>query len=132
MSNVPADLRYTKSHEWLRSLADGTVEIGITDHAQHTLGDLVFVEVPQAGRKVRAGEACAVVESVKAAADVYAPLAGEITAANERLATAPETVNAQPYGAGWLMRLRPAPGALEAAELLSPKDYEQVLAAEES
>ena len=132
MSNVPADLRYTKSHEWLRSLADGTLEIGITDHAQHTLGDLVFVEVPQAGRKVSAGEACAVVESVKAAADVYAPLAGEITAANERLATAPETVNAQPYGAGWLMRLRPAPGALEAAELLAPADYEHLLATEES
>jgi len=132
MSNAPADLRYTKSHEWLRSLADGTVEIGITDHAQHTLGDLVFVEVPQAGRKVQAGEACAVVESVKAAADVYAPLAGEITAGNERLATQPETVNAQPYGAGWLMRLRPAPGALEAAQLLSPADYEKVLAAEES
>ena len=104
MSNVPTDLRYTKSHEWLRSLADGTLEIGITDHAQHTLGDLVFVEVPQAGRQVRSGEACAVVESV----------------------------NAQPYGAGWLMRLRPAPGALAAAQLLSPADYEKVLAAEES
>jgi len=132
MSNVPTDLRYTKSHEWLRTLADGTLEIGITDHAQHTLGDLVFVEVPQAGRKVQAGEACAVVESVKAAADVYAPLAGEITAGNERLAAAPETVNAQPYAAGWLMRLRPAPGALAAAQLLSPADYEKVLAAEES
>jgi glycine cleavage system H protein len=132
MSNVPADLRYTKSHEWVRSLADGTVEVGITDHAQHTLGDLVFVEVPQAGRKLQAGEPCAVVESVKAAADVYAPLAGEITAGNERLTSQPETVNAQPYGAGWLLRLRPASGALAAAQLLSAADYEKVLAAEES
>ena len=78
MSNVPADLRYTKSHEWVRALGDGTVEIGITDHAQHELGDLVFVEVPEAGRTVKADEPCAVVESVKAASDVYAPIAGEI------------------------------------------------------
>src|SRR5579871_6111735 len=100
MSNVPADLKYTKSHEWVRTLADGSVEIGITDHAQHSLGDLVFVEVPEAGRVVKADEACAVVESVKAASDVYAPLAGEITAGNPQLADAPETVNTDPYGAG--------------------------------
>ena len=111
MSNVPADLKYTRSHEWVRSLADGTLEIGITDHAQHSLGDLVFVEVPDAGRVVKAGEACAVVESVKAASDVYAPLAGEVTA-------------------GWLMRLRPAPGALAATALMSGADYEKFLAAE--
>ena len=84
MSNVPADLKYTKSHEWVRTLANGTLEIGITDHAQHALGDLVFVEVPEAGRAVKAGEQCAVVESVKAASDVYAPLDGEITAGNHR------------------------------------------------
>lgn len=130
MSNVPADLKYTKSHEWIRSLTDGTVEIGITDHAQHALGDLVFVEVPEAGRAVKLGEACAVVESVKAASDVYAPIAGEITAGNPQLAAEPEVVNADPYGAGWLMRLQPAPGALAAAGLLSAADYQQVLDAE--
>jgi glycine cleavage system H protein len=130
MSNVPADLRYTKSHEWVRTLADGTVEVGITDHAQQALGDLVFVEVPDGGRSVKADEPCAVVESVKAASDVYAPVAGEITAGNPRLAAEPETVNAEPYGAGWLMRIRPAPGALAAAALLSAADYQKVLDAE--
>jgi len=130
MSNVPADLKYTKSHEWVRTLPDGTIEIGITDHAQQALGDLVFVEVPDAGRSVKAGEACAVVESVKAASDVYAPVAGDITAGNPRLAAEPETVNAQPYGEGWLMRLKPAAGALAAAALLSAADYQKVLDAE--
>jgi glycine cleavage system H protein len=130
MSTVPADLNYTKSHEWVRTLADGTVEVGITDHAQHALGDLVFVEVPEAGRVVKAGEPCAVVESVKAASDVYAPLAGEVTAGNPRLSDEPETVNTDPYGEGWLMRLRPAPGALAAAALLSAADYQKVLEAE--
>jgi glycine cleavage system H protein len=130
MSNVPADLKYTKSHEWVRTLSDGTVEIGITDHAQHALGDLVFVEVPEAGRAVKAGEPCAVVESVKAASDVYAPLAGEITAGNPKLATEPEALNAQPYGEGWLMRLKPAPGALAAAQLMSAADYQKLLDAE--
>lgn len=129
MSNVPADLKYTKSHEWVKSLADGTVEIGITDHAQHALGDLVFVEVPDAGRAVKAGEACAVVESVKAASDVYAPITGEITAGNPQLASEPEAVNEDAYSA-WLMRLRPAPGALAAAALMSSADYEKFLAAE--
>lgn len=130
MSNVPADLKYTKSHEWLRNRADGTVEIGITDHAQHALGDLVFVEVPEAGRNVKAGEACAVVESVKAASDVYAPLAGKITEGNANLTAEPETINSEPYGGGWLMRLRPDPGALAAAVLLSAADYRKVLEAE--
>jgi glycine cleavage system H protein len=130
MSNVPADLKYTKSHEWVRTLSDGGVEIGITDHAQHALGDLVFVEVPQAGRTLKAGEPCAVVESVKAASDVYAPIAGEVTAGNPKLAKEPETVNSQPYGGGWLMRLKPAPGAVAAAALLSASDYQKVLDAE--
>jgi glycine cleavage system H protein len=130
MSNVPADLKYTDSHEWVRTLSDGTIEIGITDHAQHSLGDLVFVEVPEAGRVVKANEPCAVVESVKAASDVYAPVAGEITAGNPKLAAEPETVNTQPYGEGWLMRLRPAPGALAAAALLSPGDYQKILDSE--
>jgi len=130
MSKVPPDLRYTKSHEWVRTLTDGTVEIGITDHAQHELGDLVFVEVPEAGRTVKAYEPCAVVESVKAASDVYAPIAGEITAGNPKLAAEPEAVNADPYGEGWLMRLKPAAGAVAAAGLLSPAEYQQVLDAE--
>ncbi len=130
MSNVPADLKYTKSHEWVRTLADGTLEIGITDHAQHALGDLVFVEVPDAGRVVKAGEPCAVVESVKAASDVYTPLDGEVTAGNPRLADVPETVNSEPYGAGWLWRLRSRPGALAAAGLMSAAEYEKLLEAE--
>jgi glycine cleavage system H protein len=130
MSNVPADLKYNKSHEWVRTLADGTVEVGITDYAQHALGDLVFVEVPEAGRALKAGEPCAVVESVKAASDVYAPLAGEVTAGNPRLSAEPETVNTDPYREGWLMRLRPAPGALAAAALMSAADYQKILEAE--
>lgn len=118
MSNTPADLRYTKSHEWIRTLPDGNVEIGITDHAQKSLGDLVFVEVPEAGRRLSAGDACAVVESVKAASDVYSPLAGEVVAGNALLATQPELINSDPYGQGWILRLKPsgaAPAFLDAA-----------------
>ena len=125
MSNVPADLKYTKSHEWVRNLADGTVEIGITDHAQHELGDLVFVEVPETGRVLAAGEAFAVVESVKAASDVYCPLAGEVIAGNPALAKAPELVNEDAFGGGWLMRLRPAGTA--GAALVSAAEYEALL-----
>jgi glycine cleavage system H protein len=128
MSKVPSDLKYTRTHEWLRTLPDGIVEVGITDHAQHSLGDLVFVEVPEAGRTVTPGEPFAVVESVKAASDVYAPLSGEVTEGNGALAGAPETLNTDPYGAGWLARLRPS-GALPA--LLSAAEYEK-LTAEES
>jgi glycine cleavage system H protein len=127
MSKVPSDLKYTRTHEWLRTLPDGTVEVGITDHAQHSLGDLVFVEVPEAGRTVTAGEPFAVVESVKAASDVYAPLSGEVTEGNGALAGAPETLNTDPYGAGWLARLRPA-GALPG--LLSATEYEKLTAEE--
>jgi glycine cleavage system H protein len=130
MSKVPADLKYTKSHEWVRTLGDGTVEVGITDHAQHALGDLVFVEVPESGRAVKAGEPCAVVESVKAASDVYAPLSGEVTAGNGALGSEPQAVNSEPYGGGWLMRIKPAPGAVAAAGLLSPGEYERLLQAE--
>ena len=110
MSNVPADLKYTKSHEWVRDNGDGTVTIGISDHAQEALGDMVFIEVPEAGRAVKAEEACAVVESVKAASDVYSPLAGEVIAGNEALADAPENVNQDPYGEGWLFTLSPTGG----------------------
>jgi glycine cleavage system H protein len=126
MSNIPGDLKYTKSHEWVRSRADGTVEIGITDHAQHALGDLVFVDVPEVGHIVTVGEACAVVESVKAASDVYAPVAGEVTDRNPNLAATPEVINEDPYGKGWMMRVRPSnAGALGA--LLSASDYEALL-----
>jgi glycine cleavage system H protein len=116
---IPNDLQYTKSHEWVRTLPNGQLEIGITDHAQASLGDLVFVEVPQLDRKVAVDEACAVVESVKAASDVYSPLAGRIVGRNEELAQKPELLNSDPYGAGWLMRVMPegaAPKFLSAAE----------------
>jgi len=129
MSNVPADLRFLKSHEWARLESDGTITIGISDHAQQALGDLVFVEVPEAGRHVNAGEVIAVVESVKAASDVYSPLAGEVVAGNVDLGGQPELVNQDPYGAGWLMRIRPADKAQFAA-MLDAKAYAAVLAAE--
>jgi glycine cleavage system H protein len=125
-SNVPADLRYTKTHEWVKTLPDGSVVIGITDHAQHALGDLVFAEAPEAGRTVAAGEACAVVESVKAASDVYSPLAGEVLAGNSALADTPEKINSEPYGDGWLFRLKPAnAGAVDA--LLDASAYAKFL-----
>ena len=104
--NVPGGLKYADTHEWLKREDDGTVTIGITDHAQNALGDLVYVELPAVGRKVTQGEACAVVESVKAASDVYAPIAGEIVAINDKLAGAPEAVNEDAYAA-WLFRMRP-------------------------
>jgi glycine cleavage system H protein len=129
MSNVPSDRKYTKTHEWLRTLPDGTVEVGITDHAQHALGDLVFVEVPEVGRELAAGEAFAVVESVKAASDVYAPIAGEVIAGNPALASEPEAINSDAYGKGWLMRLRPAGGAANPA-LLTAAEYEKLIAEE--
>ena len=126
MSNVPADLKYTRTHEWVRDLKDGTVEIGITDHAQHSLGDLVFVEVPEVGRQLSAGEPCAVVESVKAASDVYSPIAGEVTANNPELGTTPELINQDAFGAGWLMRLKPVSTAV-LSELMSPAQYADVV-----
>jgi glycine cleavage system H protein len=107
---LPTELKYTESHEWIRREGDGTLSVGITDHAQAALGDLVFLELPQLGRKVEAGEACAVVESVKAASDVYAPVAGEIVAVNESLAGAPEKVNEDAFAA-WLFRIRPSDAA---------------------
>jgi glycine cleavage system H protein len=128
MSLLPADLRYTKSHEWLRTLPDGSIEIGITDHAQQSLGDLVFVEVPEAGKTLAAGDACAVVESVKAASDVYSPIAGEVTAGNPKLATEPELINRDPYGEGWILRIKPAGGKVS-AETLDAAAYESVVSA---
>ena len=122
--NIPANLRYTSSHEWLRRETDGTVTVGITDHAQAQLGDLVFIELPKAGRKVGAGEACAVVESVKAAADVFAPVTGEVIGANADLADAPEKINQDAYGA-WMFKLKPA-APNELAGLLDAAAYQAI------
>ena len=106
MSNAPATLKYTKSHEWVKDNGDGTVTVGITDHAQEALGDLVFVDLPQLGGVYDAGAECAVVESVKAASDIYAPLAGEVIKVNDDLASAPETINGSPYDDGWMFVLQ--------------------------
>ncbi len=114
--NVPADLKYAESHEWMRAEPDGTVTIGITDHAQSALGDLVFIELPKVGRVVKAGEAIAVVESVKAASDVYAPIAGEIVGANDALTATPESLNENAYAA-WLFKIKPAEANALAAML---------------
>ncbi len=122
--NIPAELRYTESHEWVRKEADGTVSVGITDHAQSALGDIVFVEPPKSGRTVAAGESVGVVESVKAASDIYAPVAGEVVAANAELGDAPEKVNQDAYGA-WLYRLRPESAAAVDA-LLDAAAYQKI------
>ncbi|HGG58515.1 MAG TPA: glycine cleavage system protein GcvH [Gammaproteobacteria bacterium] len=106
MSEIPADLKYTDSHEWVRLESDGLVTVGVTDHAQHALGDLVFVELPEVGNTADAGDAVAVVESVKAASDIYAPLSGEIVEANDLLVDAPEKINEDPYGDGWIFRMK--------------------------
>lgn len=126
MSNVPVELKYVKSHEWLRLEGDGTVTVGITDHAQQALGDLVFVEVPAVGRMLEANESCAVVESVKAASDVYAPAAGEVIAANATLGSSPEILNSDPYGAGWMWKMKPASTA-DLSGLLDAAGYEAYL-----
>jgi glycine cleavage system H protein len=128
-SNIPNELRYAKSHEWARALPDGTVTIGITDHAQAALGDMVFVELPEVGRVLAASEACAVVESVKAASDAYSPIAGEVVAVNTQLSDTPELVNKDPYGEGWMFRLKPADTAAVNA-LLDAAAYGAQLAAE--
>jgi glycine cleavage system H protein len=119
--NVPAELKYTASHEWVRSEPDGTITTGITDHAQQALGDLVFIELPAVGKTFKAGEAAAVVESVKAASDVYAPVAGVVLAVNDAVVAAPEKVNADAYG-NWLYRLKPA-NAGDVAKLLDAAGY---------
>ena len=129
MSNVPADLRFLKSHEWARLEADGTITIGISDHAQQALGDLVFVEAPEPGRHVNAGEACAVVESVKAASDVYSPAHDHAAQPIDLLGGQPELINSDPYGAGWIMRVRPDDKA-QFASMLDAKAYAAALAAE--
>ncbi|MBN2508254.1 MAG: glycine cleavage system protein GcvH [Verrucomicrobia bacterium] len=122
-SHVPADLQYTKSHEWVRC-AGQIATVGITDHAQHELTDIVFVELPSPGRALAAGEACAVVESVKTASDIYSPVAGEVVEVNGALAGQPGLVNTQPYGEGWFFRVQLAPAA-DLGSLLTPEAYRQ-------
>jgi glycine cleavage system H protein len=124
--SIPADLKYTQTHEWLKQEADGSVSVGITFHAQEALGDIVFLELPDAGRSVKAGEECAVVESVKAASDIYAPIAGEVVAKNEDAIAAPESVNQDCYAA-WLFRIKPANPA-DLATLLDAAAYAKVAA----
>jgi glycine cleavage system H protein len=124
---IPVDLKYTAEHEWVRAESDGTVTVGITDHAQDQLGDLVFVEVPEVGRKLNAGDACCVVESVKAASDVFSPIAGEVVAANRELADAPEKVNQDPYAA-WLFKMMPA-NAADVGKLLDAAAYRKAVEA---
>jgi glycine cleavage system H protein len=128
MSTTPENLKYTDSHEWVREEADGSVTIGITFHAQDMLGDIVFVESPKPGRTVAKGEECGVVESVKAAADIYAPLSGEIAAANDELADAPERINQEPYVA-WLFRIKPSDPS-ELATLLDAAAYQKLAASD--
>ena len=125
MSEIPSELRYTKSHEWVRDENDGTVFIGITDHAQELLGDLVFVELPEVGSELASEDAVCVVESVKAASDVYAPVAGSITAVNEELADDPEKINADPYGDGWIVRIDASD--FDEGDLMTPDAYQELL-----
>ncbi|ALU44564.1 glycine cleavage system protein GcvH [Pseudoalteromonas rubra] len=123
MSNIPSELKYATSHEWVRAEGDGTYTVGITEHAQELLGDMVFVDLPDVGDEVDAGEDCAVAESVKAASDIYAPIGGEIVAVNEELEDAPESVNNDPYGDGWLFRVK-ASDESELENLLDAEGYE--------
>lgn len=125
MSTLPSDLKYAKSHEWVRTETDGTLTVGITDHAQQALGDVVFLELPEVGRRVSAGEACAVIESVKAASDIYAPVSGEIVAVHSAAVDAPEAVNADAY-ATWLFKIKPDDASLDA--LLDADAYQASIA----
>jgi len=123
MSDLPGDLLYTNDHEWLRREDDGSVTIGITDHAQSALGDLVYVELPEVGLDIEEAGEMAVVESVKAASDVYAPISGSIVAVNEALADDPEKINSDPYGDGWIVRVQPS-DTIDESALMSPDDYQ--------
>jgi glycine cleavage system H protein len=131
MSDLPGDLLYTSEHEWLRREDDGSVTVGITDHAQSALGDLVYVELPEVDQDLESGGDMAVVESVKAASDVYAPISGTVLAVNEELSDDPEKINADPYGEGWIVRLQPAE-AIDESELLGPNDYQSLLDEEDA
>lgn len=125
MTELPGDLEYTDEHEWLRREEDGSVTVGITDHAQAALGDLVYVELPEVDQELEVGGEMAVVESVKAASDVYAPVGGTVLEVNEELADDPEKINADPYGDGWIVKIRPE--ALEDIKLMSPEEYQALL-----
>ena len=125
MSELPGDLLYTNDHEWLRREADGGVTVGITEHAANALGDLVYVELPEVGQNVEAGGEMAVVESVKAASDVYAPVAGSISAVNDDLADDPEKINADPYGDGWIVRIDAS--EFDEGDLMTPDAYQELL-----
>jgi glycine cleavage system H protein len=131
MTDLPGDLMYTREHEWLRREEDGSVTIGITDHAQEALGDLVYVELPEVGQDLDSGGDMAVVESVKAASDVYAPISGAVVAVNEELGDDPEKINADPYGDGWIVRIKPSEEIDESA-LLAPNDYQTLLDEEDA
>lgn len=130
MSKTPQELRYTKSHEWVKTEGDGTLTVGITDHAQDLMGDMVYVELPEVGGALTAEKECAVVESVKAASDVYAPVSGEVVEVNAAVTDAPETVNKDPHGSGWLFRMKPA-NAADVDQLLDATAYEALVASEE-
>ncbi len=129
MSNIPGGLKYTRTHEWVRTEKDGSLTVGITDHAQDLMGDMVYVELPEVGAQVIGEKECAVVESVKAASDVYAPVAGEIVEVNSALPDSPETLNKDPYGAGWMFRIMPA-DKTQVGALLEAKAYEDLVASE--
>lgn len=130
MSEIPSDLKYTSTHEWVREEEDGTLTVGITDHAQRLLGDLVFIELPEVNSEYKTGTECCVVESVKAASDVYTPISGEIIAVNDALIDRPELVNSDPYGEGWLFQINPVDIA-ELDELMDAEDYEEQFAGSE-
>jgi len=129
MSEIPSDLRYTKSHEWVRLEEDGTVTVGITDHAQELLGDLVFVELPEVGATISADEACCVVESVKAASDVYMPITGEVLDTNQLLVDEPEIINSSPYDDGWVFKIQPD-DVDDIEQLMDASSYESEIADE--
>lgn len=126
MSNIPANLKYASSHEWLRADGDGVYTVGITEHAQELLGDMVFVELPEVGDAVTQGDDCAVAESVKAASDIYAPVSGEVVAINEALSDSPELVNSSPYEDGWMFKIKIADEA-ELSALLDAAGYQGVI-----
>ncbi|MCK9538809.1 glycine cleavage system protein GcvH [Dokdonella sp.] len=131
MQEIPGDLKFMKSHEWARVEDQGTVTVGISDHAQDLLGDIVYVELPSVGDHVQAGMACAVVESVKAASDLYAPVSGEVLAVNEALGDKPETINEDPFGDGWVLQIKPDNLAEELEELLDPDAYAESIEEDE-
>ena len=130
MTNIPENLKYTKTHEWARVESDGTVTIGITEHAQEALGDMVFVELPKVGAKITAGKECGVVESVKSASDLYAPISGDVIAANDKVTTTPALLNSDPQGEGWLLKVHPG-NKTELDALMDAKAYSKFLASSE-